>query len=849
MKTANQRKARLYRAVFYLSSALICSSLSANTWQFRGTPNNWQNTALTQVASQQYQTCQEFSAANARFKIDRYGDWSESYPSQDYPINTAGSYQINFNSQNYAISVQSVSTCDTGNHQDNSDFRWYFAPQDYHNPPSIWVWISNGSAISELQGFTWNNQASLAIDPDSGYYYWDLPSQYQAELDRGLKLNFILNKNDEFSRNQPGCYSEHQWYQDLNACQNKPFRPYIGPYLSLLNPSLSGDYNTATVLDPSTYMVVNYELSQQDNNFVAAVHYRPTGSSQWLVQQEDQVAPLADDMGKVHHITLSQLSPNTEYQYKVLGPNAQFSQQYSFTTANTSMNYSRFLVVGDMQDEQGEQRWHDIAQAISNEHMDDFDFIITVGDMVKDDVSNNGQRFYWWKVFFDKGQALFASKPILPAMGNHDTPGNRNVSDSQEFWSNAEDTRSFRKYFYLSPDMSNPDYYSYQYGNACFMSVNSEIPVFYGRHPERDNANHAAAQASWLEQEVNKAQACTWSFAYWHVPPINPAGGKSEVQFVRPYTNYFNQKLDWSITGHVHEYQRLKPVRATQNSLDFNKTGYGRAADKGVGYMIAAPAGQWPRNTTSSEMHQLAFYPHNRNGTAYEIGFSIINVNANHFELKTYGMGSVGDKVQPSGYRSGDDRSKQLLDSHSYTKPALQAKAGEDMQVNVGDTVTFDASNSQAFAGSIVSYQWSNGLSGEKATKTYDEPGSFAVTLSITDTLGNQSTDLLIVTVSDPQSGFSKDFNSVDFRGTANNWGSSTMSLVDDHTWQILVNIVESESNPRFKFYANDKWYGDSNNDGETHSNESSSIKLTQGAGLYQITLTDNTRKYQINKL
>ncbi|MDO6575655.1 fibronectin type III domain-containing protein, partial [Staphylococcus pasteuri_A] len=77
---------------------------------------------------------------------------------------------------------------------------------------------------------------------------------------------------------------------------------------------------------------------------------------------------LGEGWGKVHHITLTNLQADTEYQYKVIGPNGKFSAEYAFKTASTNMDYSRFLVVGDMQDEQGEQRWHDIAQAISSEH-------------------------------------------------------------------------------------------------------------------------------------------------------------------------------------------------------------------------------------------------------------------------------------------------------------------------------------------------------------------------------------------------------------------------------------------------------------------------------------------------
>jgi hypothetical protein len=41
--------------------------------------------------------------------------------------------------------------------------------------------------------------------------------------------------------------------------------------------------------------------------------------------------------------------------------------------------------------------------------------------MVMDDLSRDDERYYYWKVFFDKGEELFASKVIYPAMGNHDT--------------------------------------------------------------------------------------------------------------------------------------------------------------------------------------------------------------------------------------------------------------------------------------------------------------------------------------------------------------------------------------------------------------------------------------------
>ncbi|MGY5450587.1 alpha-amylase family glycosyl hydrolase [Agarivorans sp. MS3-6] len=92
---------------------LLTASLSAQAeWEFRGTPNGWQTTAMEQVASTQFQTCQTFGNNDPRFKIDRWGDWQEAYPSADYRV-SAGSYQITFYSDSKDIDAVSVASCDT----------------------------------------------------------------------------------------------------------------------------------------------------------------------------------------------------------------------------------------------------------------------------------------------------------------------------------------------------------------------------------------------------------------------------------------------------------------------------------------------------------------------------------------------------------------------------------------------------------------------------------------------------------------------------------------------------------------------------------------------------------------
>ena len=86
------------------------------------------------------------------------------------------------------------------------------------------------------------------------------------------------------------------------------------------------------------------------------------------------------------------------------------------------------------------------------------------------------------------------------------------------------------------------------------------------------------------------------------------------------------------------------------------------------------------------------------------------------------------------------------------------ANAGADKTATIGSAVSFDGSASTDDKG-IASYSWdfdaSNGITseatGKTATKTYTTAGTYTVTLTVTDTSGQKSTDTLNVVVSEPQ--------------------------------------------------------------------------------------------------
>ena len=117
------------------AGSLLLSNIAYGDWYFRGTPNNWATTAMATVNAGEYSTCQSFGAANTnpRFKIDRTGNWSESYPSGDYTVSPNQSYKITFNSISKAIAIQTVSSCNS------TTFSQNFPALNFRGTPNNWA--------------------------------------------------------------------------------------------------------------------------------------------------------------------------------------------------------------------------------------------------------------------------------------------------------------------------------------------------------------------------------------------------------------------------------------------------------------------------------------------------------------------------------------------------------------------------------------------------------------------------------------------------------------------------------------------------------------------------------------
>lgn len=542
------------------------------------------------------------------------------------------------------------------------------------NQEIIYPEVENFLAFPQLRSIllTWKNPIDYDFDKITVYY-----NEKSIDVSKNQQQLLIESLNDSTNYtftikilNNDNNYSNGITINAQTITPAFDYNPYIGPYLTLITPQLKDNFNTPTVLNPAENVIVNYE--SQIPNFKGKVFYKIKNSQNWLFSNEDDYNEFTNPLEKVHHIKLSNLTPDTIYEYQILGNDNKLSPVYFFKTAKNNSDETRFLLIGDMQDEYSKQKWRDVATEIYTNHSNEFDFIICLGDMPKEDVIYNNERYYWWKVFFNKGKSLFASKVVFATIGNHDTPANSNaVNHPEPYWSNAEDSLTFRKYFYFSSDMNNPDYYSFNNGNSYFIGINSEIPVFYGRYPARDFNNKRQQQLNWVNFETtNNSNSQKWFFVFTHISPVNPSEGKEESDFMLPYLNYFNGKIDWLFSGHTHFYQRTKPVTAFENSFNLNKE-YGKNINQGIGYLLIPPSGQWPRILNNSKLEEEASsFPQYKGNSTYETGFSIVQTSDKTIKIKTYGMGDV-DNRNPSQY--GDTGQCKLIDEITYTKKEIES--------------------------------------------------------------------------------------------------------------------------------------------------------------------------------
>lgn len=285
---------------------------------------------------------------------------------------------------------------------------------------------------------------------------------------------------------------------------------------------------------------------------------------------------LAEDtaMVKNHMVNVTGLQPYTKYFYAVYDGSTLLSGNdnehwfRTFPTAGTDVN-TRVWAIGDFGKGNTEQRR--VRDAYINYDTIGTDFSIWLGDNVYAD----GTEAEYLNKVFDTVYGYAKSMkhwPFLPSPGNHDYNSISPVAAPKPPLQHAGPYYDFVEVYRNAEAggvaSGHELYYSFDYGNAHFISLNSELGSLFTAADDWNGVSplfsfNTSPQKQWLIQDL-QANTKPWVIVFFHQPPYtdgsHDAGTWWEVYMKAMRKNYTpileQYGVDLVVCGHSHVYER-----------------------------------------------------------------------------------------------------------------------------------------------------------------------------------------------------------------------------------------------------------------------------------------------------
>ena len=287
----------------------------------------------------------------------------------------------------------------------------------------------------------------------------------------------------------------------------------------------------------------------------AVIEYRLAGAEHaQTIGATDKVFTDDGSTTYIHEATLSGLTPNTKYEYRVGYSNDRRSDWYSLETAGASV-YD-VLIYPDSQSGDYSQ-WEEIVKssALRNPRTA---LYISMGDLV-----DNGEQAYQWRTWLNSIKPLSANVPLATTLGNHEMY----TLD----WKMRE-PYAYLNYFGVPPNGNetfNRRYYSYDFGDVHYVVLDTML--YESNHEDNHDTHHPDlydVQVQWLRQDL-ATNTKKWTVVLMHRDPFQYAfdrpGASRDVGFneegvlFMPIFDEFN--VDLVLSAHLHSYRNRGHVR------------------------------------------------------------------------------------------------------------------------------------------------------------------------------------------------------------------------------------------------------------------------------------------------
>ncbi len=287
----------------------------------------------------------------------------------------------------------------------------------------------------------------------------------------------------------------------------------------------------------------------------AVIEYRLVGSDDIKKLSATDTA-FTDDGSTtyIHEGTITDLTPDTKYEYRVGYSTDRRSDWYSLETAGAG-EYE-VLIYPDSQsgDYSG---WEQVVKN-SAKRNPGAALYISMGDLV-----DNGEQAYQWRTWLDSIKPLSARIPLAPTLGNHEMY----TLD----WKMRE-PRAYLNYFDVPNNGNatfNRRYYSYDYGDVHYVVLDTQL--YESTHEDNHDTHHPDlydVQVQWLRQDL-ASNTKKWTVVLMHRDPFQYAfdrpdssravGFNEEGVLFMPIFDEFN--VDLVLSAHLHSYRNRGHVR------------------------------------------------------------------------------------------------------------------------------------------------------------------------------------------------------------------------------------------------------------------------------------------------
>ena len=295
---------------------------------------------------------------------------------------------------------------------------------------------------------------------------------------------------------------------------------------------------------------------QSDNSEAdAVIEYRLEGAEKsQTIGATDKAFTDDGSTTYIHEATLTGLTPNTKYEYRVGYGTDRRSDWYRLETAGASV-YD-VLIYPDSQSGDYSQ-WEEIVKN-SALRTPRTALYISMGDLV-----DNGEHAYQWRTWLNSIRPLSANVPLATTLGNHEMY----TLD----WKMRE-PYAYLNYFAVPPngnEIFNRRYYSYDFGDVHYVVLDTML--YESNHEDNHDTHHPDlydVQVQWLRQDLT-ANTKKWTVVLMHRDPFQYAfdrpGASRDVGFneegvlFMPIFDEFN--VDLVLSAHLHSYRNRGHVR------------------------------------------------------------------------------------------------------------------------------------------------------------------------------------------------------------------------------------------------------------------------------------------------